>query len=364
MSANGTLKKLLIVTHKMSGGGCERVIAQLLESFAGDGIECLLVTECGVPSFYDLPASVRQVYLTFGKSLKMRDIPRAYRKLRRIVRQEQPDVVLAMPEKVNVWTVLTLLGTGVPVVVSERNDPHRHPENRIKRLLRRLVYPFASGFIFQTPEAAAYFPKGIQERGVVLDNPLDKTRIPAPYTGARRTVVAAAGRLHPQKNFAMLIRAFARFYKTHHAYSLAIYGEGEQKQELLRLASRLGVAGAVELAGQSRTLLADINDCAMFVLSSDYEGMPNALIEAMACGLSCIAADCPIGGVRSLVSNGENGLLIPVGGEEALVEAMTRLADDPALAARLSENAARIQIRLDAKAVAEQWRTYLASIAH
>ena len=75
--------------------------------------------------------------------LPARKIHKAYRKLRKLVEQERPDVVLALPEKVNVWTVLYLLGSGVPVVVSERNDPHRHPESRIKRILRCLVYPFA-----------------------------------------------------------------------------------------------------------------------------------------------------------------------------------------------------------------------------
>lgn len=356
------MKKLMVVTHKMSGGGCERVIAQLLTCFARDGIECTLVTECGVPSFYDLPESVRQIYLTFDNTLKSSKIPRAYRKLRKLVKQEKPDLVLALPEKVNVWTVLFLLGSGVPVVVSERNDPHRHPENKTKRLLRRLVYPFARGFIFQTQDAADYFPKSIRKRGVVLDNPLDTSRIPAPHEGARRKVVAAAGRLHKQKNFELLIRAFARLYKTHHEYALEIYGEGPEKNELMKTASRLGVAGAVHLLGQSKTLLEDINDCAMFVLSSDYEGMPNVLIEAMACGLSCIATDCPIGGVRSLIQNGENGLLIPTGNERALLNAMTAVADDPALAARLGGNAKQIQRRLDETVVAAEWRRYLETI--
>ncbi|MEZ4629048.1 MAG: glycosyltransferase, partial [Eubacteriales bacterium] len=210
------MKKLMIVTHKMSGGGCERVIAQLLTCFTRDGIECKLVTECGVPSFYDLPESVEQIYLTFGKTLPARQIPKAYKKLRKLVKQEKPDMVLALPEKVNVWTVLYLLGTGVPVVVSERNDPHRHPENKLKRMLRRVIYPFANGFIFQTQDAADYFPKAIQSRGIVLDNPLDASRIPARFEGERRRVVVAAGRLHEQKNFDLLIRAFARFYKEHH----------------------------------------------------------------------------------------------------------------------------------------------------
>ncbi len=356
------MKKLMVVTHKMSGGGCERVIAQLLTCFAREGMDCTLVTECGVPSFYDLPESVRQIYLTFDNTLKSSRIPRAYLKLRKLVQQEKPDLVLALPEKVNVWTVLFLLGTGVPVVVSERNDPHRHPENRMKRLLRRLVYPFAKGFIFQTQDAANYFPKSIRKRGIVLDNPLDTSRIPAPCEGARRKVITAAGRLHTQKNFALLIRAFARFYKTHHAYSLEIYGEGPEKNELMQLASSLGVAGAVHLPGQSKTLLTDINDSAMFVLSSNYEGMPNVLIEAMACGLCCIATDCPIGGVRSLLQDGENGLLIPTGDERALLGAMTAVADDPELTVRLGTNAKQIQQRLDETLIAAEWRRYLETI--
>lgn len=353
----------MIVTHKMSGGGCERVIAQLLNCFANDGIECILATECGVPSFYDLPTNVRQIYLGFDETLKPGKIPHAYKKLRKLVKSERPDVVLALPEKVNVWTVLFLLGTGVPVVVSERNDPHRHPENKIKRMLRFLVYPFAKGFIFQTQEAADYFSRRIRSRGVVLDNPLDTERIPAPYEGARRPVIAAAGRLHSQKNFAMLIRAFAQFYKTHHAYSLVIYGEGPERKELMRIASMLGVARSVELPGQSKTLLKDMNDCSVFVLSSDYEGMPNVLIEAMACGLPCIATDCPIGGVRSLIEDGENGLLVQTGDEKRMVEAMCAVADDPELAQKLGANAAKIQQRLDEAVVAAEWRRYLERIA-
>jgi glycosyltransferase involved in cell wall biosynthesis len=358
------MKKLMIVTHKMSGGGCERVIAQLLTCFARDGIECKLVTECGVPSFYDLPESVEQIYLTFDLFLPARKIWKAYRKLRKIVKQERPDVVLAMPEKVNVWTVLFLLGTGVPVVVSERNDPHRHPESRVKRVLRRLVYPFAKGFIFQTKDAARYFSRNIRDRGIILDNPLDTSRIPARFAGERKRTVVAAGRLHEQKNFDLLIRAFARFYKTHHDYSLVIYGEGPEKERLTKKANSLGIAGAVELAGQSKTLLADINDSGMFVLSSDYEGMPNVLIEAMACGLSCIATDCPIGGVRSLLTSGENGLLIPVGDEDALYDAMCKLADDESYAAWLGQRAAGIRNRLDETLVSQNWRRYLEDVSN
>ena len=108
--------------------------------------------------------------------------------------------------------------------------------------------------------------------------------------------------------------------------------------------------------------MTDINDSGMFVLSSDYEGMPNVLIEAMACGLSCIATDCPIGGVRSLLTSGENGLLIPVGDEYALFEAMCKLADDESYAKWLGHKASAIRSRLDEALVAKQWKEYLESV--
>lgn len=358
------MQRLLIVTHKMTGGGTERVIAQLLKRFVRDGLDCTLVCECAVPSFYELPHEIHLEYMQGAANLSSHNIPRAYRRLRAIVKRTRPDVVLAMPEKVNVWTVLSLLGTGVPVVVSERNDPRRHPVSKLKRALRKLVYPFASGFIFQTQAAADYFPAYVARRCVVLDNPLDIERIPPRFAGARKKRVVAAGRLHEQKNYPMLIRAFARFYRSHPDFSLTIYGEGGERNALQQLASSLGVAGAVKLAGQSEALLADINDAQLFVMSSDYEGMPNALIEAMASGLCCIATDCPIGGVRSLVEHEENGLLVPTGDWQGLSREMCRAVDDPALMQRLGQNAQAIKTRLDETIVAANWRRYLERIAN
>ncbi len=357
------MRKLFVLTHKMSAGGCERVIAQLLHSFCADDMDCTLITECSVPSFYPLPKSLRVLSLSDKPVLRAREIPAAYGKLRRLVKKEKPDLVLAMPEKVNVWAALFLLGAGVPLVVSERNDPYRHPANRLKRALRKLTYPLVNGFVFQTTAAANYFGRAIRARGVVLDNPLDVSSIPAPYTGERKKRIVSVGRLEAQKNFPLLINAFARFYRTHPDYSLVIYGSGALIEELGKLANKRGVSRAVELAGQKADVPQQIADSKMFVLCSDYEGMPNALIEAMASGLCCVATDCPIYGVRSLIQNEENGLLVPVGDEDALANAMTRLADDENLARRLGKNAEQIKARLDARVVCEQWRQYLAKIA-
>lgn len=353
------LKRLLIVTHNLAGGGCERVISLLSAFFCERGIDVSIATEYACESFYALDPRVRVFPLLQKNECNTRDIPKAYAALRRHVLSVRPDLVLALPEKVNVWAALFLIGARVPLVVCERNDPRRHPERMLKRVLRRLVYPFARGFVFQTAEQASFFPRRVRARGAVLDNPLDTLQLPAPYFFEREKTVVSAGRLEPQKNFPLLVRAFAAFYRNHPDWKLIVYGEGGERAALERLCGELLPGGAYSLPGQSATLDLDIQKAGMFVLPSDFEGMPNVLIEAMAMGLPVVATDCPCGGPASLVRNGESGLLVPVGDETALAAAMALLADEPALAAKLGREAAGIRARVDAVTVTELWRAYL-----
>ena len=236
------MKKLFIVTHNLKGGGCERVICILASRFAAMGLATTIVTEHRSPVAYPLDERVECRSLSPKERMGAKDILPVYLALRKLVQAERPDLVLAMPEKVNVWTVLFLLGTGVPVVVSERNDPRRHPPSRIKRLLRRLVYPLCPGFVFQTKEQAAYFSKAIQKRGVVLDNPLETEHLPEPPSPeTREKLVVSAGRFNHQKNFPLLIRAFARTAAEHPDWKLVIFGEGEEEENLRALISELSL---------------------------------------------------------------------------------------------------------------------------
>ena len=352
------IRKLLIVTHKMTRGGCERVISILADRFVKMGIDTLLVSECKVDSEYPLPEKLRIRYLMETGTMKTLDVPKAYRRLYRIALEEKPDLILAMPEKVNVWTILFLLPLHVPVVVSERNDPRHHPENRIKRAIRWIVYPFAKGFIFQTEDAKCFFSKAIQKRGIVLDNPLDLESLPDPGGGKRKKTVVSVGRLSSQKNYGLLLEAFAAFRKKHPEWSLTIYGEGAEREKLMKQADDLLIAEHVSFPGITENPAERIHDAGMFVLPSDYEGMPNSLIEAMAVGLPCIATDCPCGGPRALIQNGKNGLLVTVGEKKDLEKAMCMLADDPTFAQRIGTKAAEIRYRMDADKVAEEWRRY------
>ena len=212
--------------------------------------------------------------------------------------------------------------------------------------------------IFQTEMAKSFFPDAIQKKGVVLKNPVDAQRIPEQYTGERERVIVGAGRLSQQKNMPLLLKAFARFAPNHPEFKLRIFGEGELREELTELARSLQIAGQVELPGRSTALLEKMNSSAMFVLSSDYEGMPNVLLEAMCMGMPCISTDCPSGGPRELIKDGVNGLLVPVGDEAALYEAMERMADR-VFATQLADAAYEIREELTSRDVFVSWYRYL-----
>ncbi len=353
-------KHIAVVTRYMHGGGAERVIAQLANYLVSKGNACTIVTLEEDPVRYALAESVTVTCVPERFSSKLIDRIDRYARIRKYLKSIRPGVVLTMPEEVGIYATLAMVGSGIPVVVSERNNPWIMPDVKITRMLRAPAYLFAKGLIFQTEMAKSFFPRSIQKKGIVLPNPVDASRIPTQYQGERRKVIVGAGRLHPQKNFSLLIKAFARFHRIHPEYQLVIWGDGELRSVLEEQIRDLKLKSAVFLPGRNDHLLEEIRDCAMFVLSSDYEGSPNVLIEAMCMGMPVISTDCPSGGPKELIRNGENGLLVAVGDEIALSEAMLRMTDTQftrgqAVAAYESRKI------LTSSKVFENWETYLDS---
>ena len=342
----------------MLGGGAERVIAQLSNYFVARGKECRIITLDKEEVFYTLDPRIAVCPVGMKSENKLLDKLQRYRAVRKMVLEDKPDLVLSFPEEIAVYVILALLGTGIPVYASERNNPWVMPDVKVTRILRTLMYPFAKGIIFQTKMAMSFFPESIRRKGIVLNNPVDVQRIPTQYRGEREKVIVAAGRLSAQKNFPLLLQAFAKFSGRHPDYRLRIFGEGELRQKLTALAESLGIADKTELPGRSSRLLEQMNSGAMFVLSSDYEGMPNVLLEAMCMGMPVVSTDCPSGGPRELIRHGENGLLVPVGDADALAEAMDRMADT-ACAAALADRAYEIREEMTSQDIFESWYRYL-----
>ena len=250
------------------------------------------------------------------------------------------------------------------VIVSERCDPHRLMKKRYGRKFIEKYYQRADAAVFQTEFARDGYPPNIAAKGTVIPNPI-KSGLPEPFDGARRHIVSTFCRVSLQKNLPLLIEAFADFCRDFPDYRLRIIGDcaNEEARQVDRqveeLVKTLGLADAVERLPFRADVHELIREDAMYVNSSDYEGISNAMLEAMAIGLPSVCTDCPVGGARATIRDGENGLLTPVGDAQALARAMKRVAEDPALSRKLSQNAVRLREELSLDAVAERWMKLL-----
>lgn len=357
------MNNIVIVTKNMAAGGAERVIAQLLGKWCTKGCHCTLILLEKEEIFYKLPSNLK-VY-EIGKVHEQFYIDKIlkYRKVRKLLKLIQPDIVLSLPEEIGIYVLLAMVGTKTPIVVSERNNPWVMPYKRISRVLRKMVYPRAAGVIFQTDAASFFFHESIRRKGIVLPNPLDLARIPRPWKGKRKKVIVTAGRLEPQKNQKLLIDAFAIVHKDFSEYRLLIFGDGSLRNDLENYAKEILIEDSYEFRGNSSHLLEEIKDASLFVMTSDYEGVPNVLIEAMATGIPVVSTDCAPGGAAALIKNGINGYLVPTGNVVPLIKVIRQQLSDPVNAEIMAHEALKVKQQFDATIVAEMWFDYLKTVS-
>jgi glycosyltransferase involved in cell wall biosynthesis len=357
--------RLLFLVSSMHGGGAERVAATLANAWARRGDEVVLVSCYSGRGRCDqqLDPGVRLEWLAD----RMRG-PAWWRPaskllaLRRLAREFQPDRVLSFLTNVNVTALLALRGLGLPVVVSERTDPAHgdYALERSLRLLRRLAYPWARRVVVQTRQSVPHLRQvapGVA-RVAVIPNPLPDG-LPAVRAGeprGERRILAALGRFDPVKQFDRLIEVFATLADAFPDWDLWIWGDGPQREADLRRVQALGLDGRIHLPGFSRTPWDCLGSAHGFVLNSRVEGFPNALLEAMALGLPCVATDCPSGPME-LTRNGEDAALVPLGDEDAMARALSRLmqADPARRDAWGRAGAASVRARYGLETILKSW---------
>jgi len=216
----------------------------------------------------------------------------------------------------------------------------------------------ADHVVFQSKRVQGMFSKAVRAKSTIILNPVDVKEERTESTAHR---IVTVGRLNEQKNHKLLLSAFSRFSAEKPEYVLDIYGQGPMKDETEDCIRSLGLTGKAFLRGFSSDVHKDIRDAEMFVLSSDYEGLSNALLEAMMMGMPCISTDCA--GSDEVLKDGENGLLVPVKDEEALYKAMLSMADDPALRERLGQAAKETSRSFHIDEVMKQWEQLLGTEA-
>ena len=270
--------------------------------------------------------------------------------VRAYIKKEKPDVVVSFMAQNTVISAIACKGTRVRYIASERIDPACVKRNFLYRKLIDIIYQKSDAVIFQTERAKNYFNKKIQNNSVIIGNPIS-VACEASENPAKKIV--AVGRLTYQKNHKMLINAFKNALKLHPEYVLEIYGEGVERENLSTQIKNLRLDNKVFLCGNQSNIHEKIKDAQMFVLSSDFEGLSNALLEAMMMGLACVSTDCA--GSDEVIESRENGILIPVGDEEKLTDAIIELMENDELRQKIADNAKTSTEKFKAENIISQW---------
>ena len=355
--------RILFVVDSLSGGGAGRVVAEIASCLAcqEDEIAVDVVSESSIE--YAIDQKVQVLNGTIFKEKHHNSLIAIIDAIANANKSFKPDVIVSFLTVNNIATILATLWSPVKVIVSERNDPKYSPAQKHLRALRKLLYRFANGFVFQTHEIQSFFSKEIQEKSIIIHNPINLD-IPEPYSGERSERIVMAGRLTEQKNYSMAINAFRNICNDFNEYSLEIYGEGKLKTQLEKLIEKEQLKGRVKLMGQSYQLFQDIRDAKLFLMTSDYEGLSNSLMEALALGLPVITTDHGGGGARELIEDGVNGILVPIGNHEVLAKKMKVLLENKAYRDNLGAEAQKIRSTDGVKCIAEKWKSYITEIAN
>ena len=336
------VKKILFVVPRMGGGGTERVISLLSAEFIKDGKDVTVHTFIGGESFYNLDSEIKvsdcgikiskkPIRRALGMLFKF---PKTFFRTRKVIKKGGYDLVFSFlaTADIIVW-LCKKTGLKFKHVCSERNDP-THKGKALIRTLKK-VYKKADMFVCQSEDVKNFYKCVAESKKAVIPNSVNPDIIPARVKSDEKTVVAV-GRLDGQKNFGLLIDAFSDLGEEFGEYKLNIYGEGKRRAELEAQIENLGLSEKVTLCGAKKGLLDIIKTADLFVMSSDYEGFPNALLEAKAIGLPLVSTDFKTGTAKEIIA-ADGGTLVPVGDRTALKEAIERALSSEELRDKESE---------------------------
>lgn len=353
--------RIAFVVGSLSGGGAERVVSVLASEMADKGNVVKIILIASNKVSYPLNPNVEIADCSKQADFRGLGFLKRISMIKKEINNFEADITVSFTVAVNIYVILACMFSKRKLIVCERNDPRFDPTDKISRFMRTVIYRLADGYVFQTIGERDYFSNKIRGKSVVIPNPLS-TAFPEPYVGVRTKRIVSAGRLQKQKNYYMAIEAFSAFHIKYPDYVYEIYGDGQLKAELMEYAKKLGVENSVIFKGSSRTLYSDILDATAFILTSDYEGISNAMLEAMALGIPVISTDYPSGGAREFITDGVNGFLVPVGCVENLTEKLILLVNNEKSVSSISREAYKIRDVLNADRICKQWFEYFEKI--
>ena len=353
--------------NSIDKGGAERVITNLANYFSENNDVILVVTNQSKVN-YVIDKKVKFISLKSNKFInKISKISiTKYVSLKNVIKKEKPDIAISfLPEasfRIASLKRFSKCMKNIPLIVSIRNNPYVEYKSKLVNKLMRFLYKKIDGLVLQTPDCLEYFKDILPCDKIVIANPLSERFLNNKIASKRKKEIVTVNSLTTKKNPFLMIDAFKDFVKDNSDYHLTMYGDGYLKNDLCKYVAENKLSEKVTIAGNVDDVENKIIDAKMYVLCSNYEGMPNSLMEAMALGIPSIATDSPIGGCRMLIKNNLNGILIKVNDKIELVKAMNKIANDESLASKLSKEAIKIVNDYSPSIINKKWEDYIFKI--
>jgi glycosyltransferase involved in cell wall biosynthesis len=354
---------IIVLTNSLDLGGTERVVAALCNDWAarGDRVTLIATFARAQAPFYPISDVVELIYLSAvvpKRGSRMLSYLDKLRGLRRLMKARAADVIVSFLPNVNVAAILSSAFLKTPVIICERSDPSGYTGFHLLKLLCRLTYRFADMLTVQTNGLAGKARKlypGVKAVHVIPNALPEEIGCRASVAKGGRKVLLSLGRLAPEKQIGKLVDAFAAIAPVFEDWDLHIYGDGPLLPALQAQIRDAGLQTRVFLKGPTGSPWEVMAHADTFAMLSQYEGFPNALLEAMGIGLPCVVFDCP-SGPREITRDGKDALLVPLNDFRALQAAMRQLMGDPDLRLALGQQACEsVRDRFGHRQVMAQW---------
>lgn len=348
--------KIDFYISSLSGGGAEKVLTTLAESFVKLGNDVSITSLEKRPQFYSVSNDVTLNKVNNNSKGKLSCILSDYIGVKKWLKKRNADVSISFLSRCNILLILASMLTNKKIVVCDRNNPLMEHSLRVFKRSCRL-YKHADAVFVQTEKIKSFYPQALQDKIFVIENPIDFDALNKQICNEsieQTDTIISLGRLEAQKDFTTLIKAFSKVHKSHPTWDLKIYGTGDMIDELIALSNSLNISDSVHFCNRTEKPFLELSKSKIFVLSSNYEGFPNALCEAMASGIACISSDC-ISGPSELIINDENGYLFPVGDVDALANLLEIVINDENKRKQLGANATKAVSHLELNAIVDKW---------
>lgn len=342
----------MFIVYSGSCGGAERVVSRLCDFLSARDFECSIVMFSQKNDFFK-NEKVKILQLSINRKSKINKFFDSICKLRKTIKKEKPDTIVSFLDYQNICVILANRFLPSKLIVSERNDPMQR--SRVIRFLCNYFYRFADKVVFQSQYSKECYSKVIQNKSVIISNPLpcDMTSI-YHYKGFDSTTIITASRLDKQKNIPLLINSMIKLHQFHPNFKLKIFGTGPLYQEMSYLILQNKANEYISLEGFSNHVCEEMQNARLFVLSSNYEGVSNAMLEALAIGVPVISTKTK-GGAISYIKDGDNGYLVECGDIDNLFQLMKYLIDNPLICERIHNNSIKINSVLSINIIGNQW---------